>query len=391
MPVIMLDQSQIFRVMAPEPGKKRTEYCDKQMPGLYVEARQGSTINTYYLRYKDGSGKTCHQKLGRADDITLVDARKKAKSLKSEIAQGADPREDAKDKKAPMTLAVFFVEHYIPYKKQRKKWQKDADMWRLRIKEKFGHRPLNSITRQELQAFHTQLREEGLAAATCNHYIKLLRHAYNLALEWDLVARNPVQKIPLFYEDNKVEHYLDDDQLQKLLSVLKTDENRIVCNLALFLLSTGARLNEALKARWEHIDRNTRVWVIPSANSKSKKLRSVPLNDSAIDILDVLKSEGRHAELFISPKTKMPLMYVHKVWDRLRNDAGLPFLRIHDLRHNYASFLVNSGHTLYEVQHILGHSDPTVTQRYAHLSTKTLQGAADSASHRIAAAMKAAG
>ena len=69
---------------------------------------------------------------------------------------------------------------------------------------------------------------------------------------------------------------------------------------------------------------------------------------------------------------------INKVYQRIRLDAGLPWLRLHDLRHNFASMLINSGRTLYEVQNILGHSDPTVTQRYAHLSTKSLQEAANS-------------
>lgn len=71
---------------------------------------------------------------------------------------------------------------------------------------------------------------------------------------------------------------------------------------------------------------------------------------------------------------------INKVWQRLRAEAGIPHVRLHDLRHQFASALVNSGRTLYEVQAILGHSDSTVTQRYAHLSTRTLQDAANSAS-----------
>lgn len=115
-------------------------------------------------------------------------------------------------------------------------------------------------------------------------------------------------------------------------------------------------------------------------------VRSVPLSDTAIGILDELRpmSDGEH--VFVG-KLGQPLKYVHKVWNRLRNQAGLPHLRMHDLRHQYASFLVNSGRTLYEVQAILGHSSPLVTQRYAHLSTKALQEATDTASEIIADAM----
>jgi len=105
----------------------------------------------------------------------------------------------------------------------------------------------------------------------------------------------------------------------------------------------------------------------------------VPLNDSALEVLAQLDTEDTHEHLFVNRRTGKQFVSLHKVWRELRARAGLPHLRIHDLRHQYASFLVNSGRTLYEVQQILGHSDPSVTQRYAHLSRRSLQDAADSA------------
>ncbi|MBL0351600.1 MAG: site-specific integrase [Dechloromonas sp.] len=139
-------------------------------------------------------------------------------------------------------------------------------------------------------------------------------------------------------------------------------------------------MNEALRARWDQIDKETRVWRIPASNSKSKRIRSVPLNDAALEVLAQLDTEGKYDNLFVNTRTRKPLVNVHKVWGRLRAEAGLEWLRIHDLRHSYASFLVNSGRTLYEVQQILRHSDSKVTERYAHLSSKTLQDAANTAS-----------
>jgi integrase len=203
-----------------------------------------------------------------------------------------------------------------------------------------------------------------------------------------MLEKNPAARVPLFNRDNKVENYLDDDRLAVLLGVLRTDENRAVCQIATFLLSTGARLNEALSARWGQIDRDTRVWRIPASNSKSKRVRSVPLNDSALEVLRQVGTEGRHEHVFVNEQTGQRYTTIHKVWGRLRREAGVPFLRIHDLRHLYASFLVNSGRTLYEVQQILGHSDPSVTQRYAHLSSRSLQEAANSASIVIREASK---
>jgi len=104
------------------------------------------------------------------------------------------------------------------------------------------------------------------------------------------------------------------------------------------------------------------------------------------DVIAQVDTEGAFNFLFVNRRTGKPYGTIAKVWDRLRKAAGVPHLRIHDLRHQYASFLVNSGRTLYEVQQILGHADSSVTQRYAHLTSETLQDAANSASVAIQAA-----
>lgn len=384
MSIVKLTPTFITHQLQCPDGKTRVEFCDMDLPGLYIEVRKLSPgLGTFYLRFKDPNGKTCHQRIGRTGDISLPDARKVAKELKAKIALGSYPKqkEDVPQPVKSLTLDQFFNDHYLPHAKARKKtWKKDAELYRLRIKQVFGHLPLDQITRQAIQAFHTGLQNEGLAPASCNHYAKLFRQSLNLAVEWDMLAVNPASKIRMFYEDNKVENLMDDDELGRLLHVLQSNHHRQVCLVALFLLSTGARLNEALKATWDQVDKDKRLWRIPSYNSKSGKVRAVPLNDSALHVLSQLETEGKYANLFINRKTKKPYVNVHKVWCEIREEAGLPHLRIHDLRHQFASFLVNDGRTLYEVQQILGHSDPSVTQRYAHLSTRALQEASNSAS-----------
>jgi len=164
--------------------------------------------------------------------------------------------------------------------------------------------------------------------------------------------------------------------------VLRTDRNRAVCRVALFLLSTGCRLNEAQSATWADVDIERRVFTIRATNSKSRKLRGVPLNDSAVEILNSLETKGEEGPLFISSRSGEAFTTIAKQWDRIRKLAGLARMRLHDLRHEFASLLVNDGRTLYEVRAILGHSSSKVTERYAHLTTKTLQQAASSASAR---------
>jgi integrase len=312
------------------------------------------------------------------------------KQLKSEITLGADPNAEAKAKKQIPTYADFMLNQYMPYVKSRKRsWKKDESLLRDHILAVFGSKRLNQISKVQVQLFHTTLREEkGLSGSQSDHNLKLMRLSLNLAVDWEIIEKNPIARIKLFKEDNKVEHYLSDEERQRLMLVLKTDRNRMVCNVAKLLLVSGSRLNEALSATWNNIDEENRVWVIPALHSKSKKIRSVPLNDVALAVMGAIGMKGDYEHLFINSHTGERYYNIHKAWDRLRNKVGLPQLRLHDLRHQYASFLVNSGRTLHEVQQILDHSDPSVTMRYAHLSSKSLEAAAASASNAVNAAMK---
>jgi integrase len=387
MPVIKLSQQDIDGLQCPA-SKARIEYCDKNMPGLYVLVTSRGNVKSYFLRFRcPDNRKTTHVKLGRTTDIDLDEARRRAKTLKAEITLGKDPRNEANNKKAIPTLTEFMEEQYIPYQKERiRGWARQSDLFKNRLQAIWGNQRLNAITLHSAQQFLTSQRNHGYAASTCNHPVKVLRHALSLAHRWLIIESNPLEKITLLREGVFVNRLMTDHQLLCLLTVLRSDRNKMVSSICLFLLSSGCRLNEALKSRWEHFDLQNRVWTIPSEHSKSRKIRSVPLNDSAIDILNKLDTRHNFDHPFISRGGK-PFTTIHKVWDRLRKEAGLPHLRLHDLRHNYASYLINSGRTLYEVQAILGHSDPSVTQRYAHLSTKSLQDAANTASDVINAAM----
>ena len=385
MPAKVLTEKFIREGLVCPPEKNQIEFTDADRTGLYVEVRSTSKgQGTFWYRYKDESGKTARVKIGRTMDINVKEAKAKVKTLRAEmLLHGTDPAAERRDKKQIIIWNTFFDQWYLPHSKQHKRsWANDEEMHRLRISPRFGHLKLDHIRKQQVQQFHSELREEGLAPSTCDHHLKLIRQALNLAVEWELLKVNPVAKIKLFHADNQLENVMTDDQLQQLISTLdKVDDRRKVVSLVIkFLLFTGARLNEALNARWKDLDRRTRTWTVLASNSKSKQRRSIPLNDAAIAVLGQLKSEEKSEWLFTSSKGdgNQRMTTIDKVWQQIRQEAGLPWLRLHDLRHNYASMLVNSGRTLYEVQMLLGHSDSKVTARYSHLSTATLQEAANS-------------
>jgi len=387
--IIKLTDSIVSKLKCPQ-DKNRMEWCDTEVRGMYVLGSSSGSILTYYLRYKDGTGKTCHQKIGRTTEITLADARKRTKQLKAEIsANGRDPRAEAKAQKAVLTLDEFWTQHYLPFATPRKRSiKRDEIIFRLQLQPTLGNLRLNQITRQQVLSLMAKYKANGLSEASADHIGRLARRMLGLAVQWEMLEKNPVSRIELFNPDNRVEHYLNDEQLQQLVSVLKTYPAKEVAMICMYLLATGCRVNEALTARWNLVDRQNRIWRVSAENSKSGKSRVVPLSDAALDVLDQIGTEGQYEYVFINPDTEKPFVHIRHTWCRIREKAGLSWLRLHDLRHNMASMMVNAGRSLYEVQNVLGHADSRMTQRYAHLSSKTLQDAANSASLKIKEAMQ---
>lgn len=383
MPVMTFTPAFMASGLVCPPGKTKIEYSVADEPGLFVECRASVTaVPTWYLRQKNDKGTNSYTKLGTIKDVTLAQARKQARQLKAAHVLAPKRSISETSTKASldsMTLDVFMREHYMPHAISHKRSaKKDEQLYRLHLAPTFKDMPLNAISRREVEVFHRAFLQKQ-SPASADHCIKLMRRALNLAVQWEFIEKNVLKGIKLFMVDNQVENYLDEMQLEQLLHVLRTDRNRTVCLILMFLLSTGARLNEGLTATWKNINIERGMWKVEASLSKSKKPRSIPLNDSALWVLEQLESQGQSQYLFPSPVTGKPYTAITRAWYRLRKKAGVN-IRIHDLRHTFASFLVSRGRSLFEVQQILGHSDPKVTMRYAHLSSKALQEAANAGS-----------
>ena len=147
------------------------------------------------------------------------------------------------------------------------------------------------------------------------------------------------------------------------------------CSPIKLLLLTGARRNEITRAKWEYIDWQKKTLLVPC--SKSGRPRLIQLNSAALELLRSLPREPENAFIFPSPVTGRPSASLHFPWTRIRKRAGLNEFRLHDLRHSFASFLVNKGVSIYVVQGLLGHANVRATQRYAHLANETLSVAAE--------------
>lgn len=193
---------------------------------------------------------------------------------------------------------------------------------------------------------------------------------FNLAIKWEIdgVLKNPANKFDLFNQDNRRERFLTEAEVGSLIEEIEMSGNKLLKPIIMTLLLTGMRKSEVLNAKWLDIDFENKVWFIPI--TKAGKPRYVPLGDMLIEVLGSLPR--KHELIFANPKTGKRFMNIFYSWDRARARAGLEDVRIHDLRHSYASFLINGGRSIYEVQKLLGHGNIAMTQRYAHLEQKTL-------------------
>jgi integrase len=360
-------------------GKQKVDIYDSYCKGLLLEIRITGG-KTYSLIYTDSRGKRRQFKLADERDVTLTQARKLADKLRGEIAMGEDPFAQKTALRNVPKLEDFVANYFVPYIKQYKRgWKTNVSMLNNHILPEFGSLFLDEITLSDVIKLHCAMRDKGYAAVTCNNAVIMMRYMFNLAKKWGFkgVENNPSAGFALFEVNNQRERYLSRSEVQLLKNAINESENTQLKYIVVLLLFTGCRKRELLDAKWEHMDIDKRIWRIPT--TKSGKLRHVPLSDIVIDILQNLPRFDDCPYILPNPQTQKPYNTIYYSWNTARNRADMPDLRMHDLRHSFASFLINSGRSLYEVQNILGHSQISSTQRYAHLSETTLVAAANAA------------
>lgn len=365
-----------IRSATPTKGQSKCILSDAEVPGLIVEKRVTGTA-TFFYRYRDHLGKRRHHKLGTVGSLAVADARKAARQVAAHIALGNDPKAARTPPTQAPTVRSFAESDYLPYARHTKRSARtDAGFLRNHLLPAVGDRPLDEVTALDISQL-VQTYRNSHTPAGANRLLALCRVFFKLALEREVpgLERNPAEAIRSYQENNQRNRFLSLEETQRLMREVQRSQNRDLPQIVLMLLLTGARRSEVLHARWQGIDLQRRQWHIP--HTKSGYARYVPISDALTKILSQLPSLGTSEYLFPSPQTGQPYSDIFRPWDAARRRAGMPEVRLHDLRHSFASFLVNQGHSLYEVQRLLGHSQITTTQRYAHLSQERLRQASD--------------
>jgi len=375
-------QSQVVKFLGTQ-GSARQSISDSQVRGLQLE-RLRAGFGKWRIRAlsTDGRERIC-MTLGDAPSLSLSDARIAALKITRSIAQGENPKQQRLDRKRTPTLAEFIDEQYLPFVQGYKRsWQCDRGLLKNHITPVWGSKYLDQVSKADLIALFAEHRKTH-APGSCNRLLILLRYLFSLALRWEVpgLTKNVTSGIPLMKEGTAKERFLTPEEAQRLYARVKESENPMLQFVIPMLLLTGCRKRECLDARWEDFDFERRSWRIHT--TKLGKPRHVPLSDGAVSLLQSTPKFDGCPWAFPNPKTRKPYVSIYYSWDSAREAAGLGDVRIHDLRHSFASFLVNAGRSLYEVQHLLGHTQVKTSARYAHLSKDTLLDASNAANKAV--------
>lgn len=380
MPVRKLDAAFCLTAQC-EPGKRKTDwYCDT-VKGFLLECRV-SGGKTYYLSHNEAKSRQMI-KIAAYGDIPFDKAKKEAIRLRAEVTLGGDPAAKKKEARAVPTFNELADQH-VAYSRTHIKSIKTLEGYMKRIRKRWGKMRLTEIRQQDVAVWLAELRKEGLAPATVEKTRVIMNRSFQLGAQWQIPGadKNPVKGVPRPRFSNARETYIDAEQVARLVTEATKSRNKQLAAIVQLLLLLGMRVSELLSAQWENVDTAKRTIFIPT--SKTGRSRRLPLPQAAVDIIDRLPRPEGAVHLFPNPRDpERHLTTIKHGWQAARKAAGLPDLRIHDLRHSAASAWINNGVGIASVGALLGHSSLASTARYSHLADDTLMKAVEAGATKL--------
>lgn len=362
-------------------GEERRLLRDCEVPTLFLDISPAGKV---WRSARNVAGKRRLSFIADATTLSLEDARRIA------IERGREEEEDEKSNATAMPFRDFVETVYGPHAKTVKRsHHQEMRVIRNHILPALGDRPIAAIGKAEIRALLQSKVAAGYGPSMVNRILATVKSIFSRAVDWETegVKESPARGIRQLPCPNRIDAFLTPAEAQRLQVAVAQSENPLLRHIIAFLLLTGGRKREALDARWENVDFDRRIFTVPL--SKSGRPRYIPLSDEAIRVLHAARRElARVAPeiaastpwIFPNPETGKPFVNIFTSWNNARKRAGLDHIRVHDLRHSFASALVNEGMTLYDVKEILGHANMATTTRYAHLSRERLRQAATVAS-----------
>jgi integrase len=380
-----LTQAMLDRASAPAHGQRFLR--DAKIQGLALRiSRGGAKAWVWEGRVR---GRVRRITLGHHPAFSLPQARTKALAMAAAVADGKDPAAALAWERGELTFGAFaqtYLErHATPHKRSA---DEDKRMLRDVLPQKeaedkarepapipatWRHRRLSDITHAEVTQLHSRLqRDRGLY--TANRVLALLRTMFNLAKCWGtLIVDNPAAGVRMFREEKR-DRFLNPDELKRTLAAIDQEADwrwKAYFKLSLLL---GPRRSELLSARWVDIDLPSCTWRLPT--TKAGRSHLLPLPTPALAILDSLPSRGKSDWIF--PSTTAASGHLEepkKAWQRIRGQADVKDVRVHDLPRTLGSWLAANHYGLPLIGRVLNHSQPSATAVYARLDLEPVRAA----------------
>lgn len=382
---------------------------DSELKGFGIKIAKGGR-KSYVCKYRTGNGRkapTRRMTIGAHGSPWTVDqARSEARKILGRAANGGDPAKEKQEEKKQITVAQLcdlYMENGVGMKKASTV-ATDRGRIERHIKPLLGRKKVRDVTRADVKRFlqdmaggktsvdmKTGLRGRAIVTGgkgTATRTVGLLGGIFSYAFDCGLIELNPVHGVKR-YADRRGQRYLSQQELAALGKALADGEERDLNPQALAILKllvlTGARKGEIETLRWDAVDFD--AGYLRLADSKTGQ-KAFPLNAGALEILSKIPRLDGSPYVFPAHRSERHYEGTPKVWRIIRSMAGLDDVRMHDLRHSFASIAVSGGASLPIIGALLGHADSATTQRYAHLHDDPLKAAAEAVGDKISAMLK---
>lgn len=363
----------------PAPATGNKLHYDAEVKGFAVRVT-AAEARGFVLNYRAG-GRERRLTIGSFPEWSVAAARKEAGELKKLVDRGDDPMGERHDERAAPTVGELidrFAADFLPRKRESTRREYAAMLDKI-VRPELGRTKVADVRHADIDRLHRKVSQR--APYRANRMVATLSRMMSFAVKLGWRDDNPVKGIERNQEERRY-RYLTGDELRRLTEALAAHSSRQAANVVRLLLLTGARRGEVLAATWDQFDIETGIWIKPSSHTKQKREHRVPLSAPVRALLSEMKADAeRRGEtapyLFLSRTGDGPMVEVKSSWAALCKAAGIEGVRLHDLRHTYASVLASAGLSLPVIGALLGHTQPGTTARYAHLFDDPLRAATE--------------
>jgi integrase len=402
------------KVADAQPAESPYQLHDTEVPGFLLRI-EPTGRRSYFLEYRNALGRRLRFRIGAYPAIDPDEARRIARVAAGKVAAGVDPQEQRKVDRAKTaderkrTLGVFVDEQYEPWAKTHLKSHAE-NLARIRVDfADYMTKPMTALNRWLIEGWRRKELQRGVSPVTVNRTVQRLQGVLSKAVQWGVLSAHPFAGLkPLKTDRRGRVRYLSAEEEQALRKALDERDQelreqrerfnrwRVIRHLkplplrdgdfvdyvrpvVLLALNTGLRRGELLALRWRDVDLGLRMLTVVAASAKNGQTRRVPLNREATDLLNRWHAQqgGKPEAHVFAGQGGVRMARIDSAWRSLRKRASLGDCRLHDLRHHFASRLVQQGTDLNVVRELLGHSDITMVLRYAHLDPKNLAAAVE--------------